>query len=111
MTKAGERLAIGLALLATLAMVLPFLYMLATPLTGEGEAFRYPPALIPARAHLENFPAAPTALPFDRFFLNSAILATCVVVGQLLTSATAAYAVARPRFPGRARLVLCSPPV
>src|SRR5438876_6868082 len=107
MTKAGERLAIGLALLATLAMVLPFLYMLATALTGEWEAFRYPPALIPARAHLENFPAALTALPFDRFFLNSAILATCVVVGQLFTSATAAYAFARLRFPGRDRLFLC----
>src|SRR6058998_228491 len=88
MTRAGERgagkgraprsgpgsgLAIGLALLATLAMVLPFLYMLATALTGEWEAFRYPPALIPARARLETFPAPLTALPFDRFFLNSAI--------------------------------------
>src|SRR3989442_10035723 len=86
MTKAGERLAIGLALLATLAMVLPFLYMLATALTGEWEAFRYPPALIPARAHLENFPAALTVLPFDRFFLNSAILATCVVRSEEHTS-------------------------
>src|SRR5437899_5661170 len=104
MTKAGERLAIGLALLATLAMVLPFLYMLATALTGEWEAFRYPPVLIPARAHLENFPAALTALPFDRFFLNSAIFAGCVVVGQLFTSATAAYAFARLRFPGRDRV-------
>src|SRR6266566_51392 len=98
MTKAGERgagkgraprsgpgswLAIGLVLLATLAMVLPFLSMLATALTGEWEAFRYPPVLIPARAHLENFPAALTALPFDRFFLNSAILAVCVVVDRL----------------------------
>src|SRR5207245_1201335 len=60
-----------------------------------------------SRAHHENFPAALTALPFDRFFLNSAILATCVVVGQLFTSATAAYAFARLRFPGRDRLFLC----
>src|SRR5436853_2791745 len=107
MTKAGERLAMGLAPLAAVAAVLPFLYMLATALTGEWEAFRYPPALIPARVHFENFPAALTALPFDRFFLNSAILATCVVVGQLFTSATAAYAFARLRFPGRDRLFLC----
>src|SRR6266852_2780076 len=107
MTKAGGRLAMGLALVAALAMVLPFLYMLATALTGEWEAFRYPPALIPARAHFGNYPGALTALPFGRFFLNSAILATCVVVGQLLTSATAAYAFARLRFPGRDRLFLC----
>jgi len=103
----GSWLAMGLVLLATLAMVLPFLYMLATALTGEWEAFRYPPALIPTRAHFGNFSAALTALPFDRFFLNSAILATCVVVGQLFTSATAAYAFARLRFPGRDRLFLC----
>ena len=97
----------GLVLLAALAAVLPFLYMLATALTGEWEAFRYPPALIPARVHFENFPAALTVLPFDRFFLNSAILATGVVVGQLFTSATAAYAFARLRFPGRDRLFHC----
>ena len=106
MTKAGERFALGLVLLAALATVLPFLYMLATALTGQWEAFRYPPALIRGRAHFENFPAALTALPFDRFFLNSAIVATCVVVGQLFTSAMAAYAFARLRFPGRDRLFL-----
>jgi len=106
MTKAGERFALGLVLLAALATVLPFLYMLATALTGQWEAFRYPPALIRGRVHFENFPAALTALPFDRFFLNSAIVATCVVVGQLFTSAMAAYAFARLRFPGRDRLFL-----
>ena len=106
MTKAGERIALGLVLLAALATVLPFLYMLATALTGQWEAFRYPPALIRGRVHFENFPAALTALPFDRFFLNSAIVATCVVVGQLFTSAMAAYAFARLRFPGRDRLFL-----
>jgi len=106
MTKAGERFALGLVLLAALATVLPFLYMLATALTGQWEAFRYPPALIRGRPHFENFPAALTALPFDRFFLNSAIVATCVVVGQLFTSAMAAYAFARLRFPGRDRLFL-----
>src|SRR3989449_9640997 len=107
MTKAGERAARGLAVLAPLGRVLPFLYFPPPPLGGEWGAFRSPPALIPARAHLETFPAALTALPFDRFFLNSAILATCVVVGQLFTSATAAYAFARLRFPGRDRLFLC----
>ena len=106
MTKAGERFALGLVLLAALATVLPFLYMLATALTGQWEAFRYPPALIRGRVHFENFAAALTALPFDRFFLNSAIVATCVVVGQLFTSAMAAYAFARLRFPGRDRLFL-----
>jgi multiple sugar transport system permease protein len=102
----GAWLARGLVVLLAVAMVLPFLYMLATALTGEWDVFRSPPALVPDRARLENFPAALRALPFDRFFLNSAIFAGGVVVGQLFTSATAAYAFARLRFPGRDRLFL-----
>jgi len=93
------------ALLA-LTMLLPFLYMVSTALMGELDVFRYPPALAPARPHPDNFPAALTALPFGRFFLNSAIFAACVVVGQVATSAAAAYAFARLRFPGRDRLFL-----
>ena len=93
-----------LALAAT--MVAPFLYMASTSLMDEFEVLRYPPAVLPAHPTLANYPAALTALPFGRFFLNSAILASAVVVGQLLTSATAAYAFARLRFPGRDRVFL-----
>jgi len=96
---------VGVVLLAC-TMVVPFLYMASTSLMDEFEVLRYPPAVVPAHPTLANYPGALTALPFGRFFLNSAILATCVVIGQLLTSATAAYAFARLRFPGRDRVFL-----
>jgi multiple sugar transport system permease protein len=96
---------LGVVLLAC-TMVVPFLYMASTSLMDEFEVLRYPPAVLPAHPTLANYGGALTALPFGRFFLNSAILATCVVVGQLLTSATAAYAFARLRFPGRDRVFL-----
>lgn len=96
---------LGVLLLAA-TMVIPFLYMASTSLMDEFAVLRYPPAVLPAHPTLTNYPAALTALPFGRFFLNSAILATCVVIGQLLTSATAAYAFARLRFPGRDRVFL-----
>ncbi|HEY6853957.1 MAG TPA: carbohydrate ABC transporter permease [Gemmatimonadales bacterium] len=96
---------LGVLLLAA-TMVVPFLYMASTSLMDEFEVLRYPPAVLPAHPTLANYPGALTALPFGRFFLNSAILATCVVIGQLLTSATAAYAFARLRFPGRDRVFL-----
>ncbi len=67
-------------------MVAPFLYMVATGLAAGPEAL--------------------TALPFGRFVLTSAVVAVTVVVGQVLTSATAAYAFARLRFAGRDRLFL-----
>jgi multiple sugar transport system permease protein len=77
----------GLAIVSLLALVMvaPFLYMVST--SG-------------------NYATALSALPFGRFFLNSALLAGCAAVGQVFTSATAAYAFARLRFPGRDRVFL-----
>src|SRR5437879_3454247 len=103
--RVGAWVAGGAVLLLAIPMVVPFLYMVSTSLMDEREAFG-PPALLPAQAHWGNYPAALTTLPFGRFFLNTAIFAGCVVVGQVATSATAAYAFARLRFPGRDRLFL-----
>jgi multiple sugar transport system permease protein len=92
---------VGGALVAALALVMiaPFLYMVATSFMNEGE-------VLPADPHPENYAAALRVLPFGRFFLNSAIVAGCVALGQVVTSAAAAYAFARLRFPGRDRLFL-----
>ena len=79
-------------------MIAPFLYMVATALMSEPDSLRHP---IP-----DNFSAALVAAPFGRFLLNSAIFSLAVVAGQVLTSATAAYAFARLRFPGRDRVFL-----
>ena len=105
MRNAARRVLAGLlvALIAGVTIV-PFLYMIATALTDQFAVLRYPPPLVPARPHPENFAIALTALPFARFFLNTALFAGCVVVGQVATSAMAAYAFARLRFPGRDRV-------
>ncbi|HEX9705658.1 MAG TPA: carbohydrate ABC transporter permease [Gemmatimonadales bacterium] len=94
---------VGVLLVAT---IVPFLYMISTSLMDELEVMRFPPPLLPERPRFENYPAALTALPFGRFFANAAIVAGVVVVGQVLTSAAAAYAFARLRFPGRERVFL-----
>ena len=86
------------------AMVLPFLWMLSTSLMGEFEVFQYPPRLLPASPHWRNYPDALTALPFARFFVNSAVLALGTVIGQVTTGAAAGYAFARFRFAGRSVL-------
>lgn len=93
----------GLAVLA-LIMLLPFLWMLGTSLMDELGVFRVPPPIIPAPPRWANYPEALTALPFSRFFLNTLVFAVAVVVGQVTTSALAAYALARLDFPGRDRL-------
>src|SRR5213592_3388631 len=96
----------GAVLALALTMVVPFLYMVSTALMGEGEVLRYPPPLVPVTPHPGNFRAALTALPFARFFLNTAIFSVSVVVGQVVTSTTAAYAFSRLRFPGRDRVFM-----
>lgn len=98
----GRRIAgYAAALILASVMLIPFLWMLSTALMDEFEVFQYPPALLPAVPQWDNFPAALTALPFDRFFRNSAILAAFMVVGQLVTGALGGYAFARFRFSGR----------
>jgi multiple sugar transport system permease protein len=93
-------------LLAAATMLFPFLWMLVTSLQGPLEVFGYPPELVPDDPRWSNYPEALTAQPFGRYFLNSAIFATCVVAGQLATAATAGYAFARLEFRGRDRLFL-----
>lgn len=76
----------------------PFLYMVVTALFGEPGAFRYRGA--------EGFITAVTVLPFRRYVATSVILAVAATAGQVFTSATAAYALARFRFAGRERVLL-----
>jgi len=82
-------------------MVAPFLYMISVSFMGEGELLRWPPPFLPAAPTTGNYAAALEALPYTRVLLNTAILAGCVMIAQVLTSAAAGYAFARMRFPGR----------
>src|SRR5258707_366997 len=85
-------------------MVAPFLYMLSVSFMGEAELLRWPPRLLPSSPTTDNYAAVLAALPYTRVLLNTAILAGCVMIGQVLTSAAAGYAFARMRFPGRDRI-------
>jgi multiple sugar transport system permease protein len=94
----GRWVSYALALSLALLMIAPFLYMVAAALMGEPDSLGHPVA--------ENLAAALVALPVGRFLLTSVIFSLAVVLGQVVTSATAAYAFARLRFPGRDRLFL-----
>jgi multiple sugar transport system permease protein len=87
--------------LVALVMVAPFLYMVSVSFMGEVELLRWPPPLLPRDPTAGNYVAAFEALPYGRVFLNTALLAGCVMVAQVLTSAAAGYAFARMRFPAR----------
>jgi len=93
-----------LILVLAVTALLPFAVMISTSLMDEFEVFRQPPALLPADPRWENYRNALTAFPFQRFFANSLLFSTVVVFGQVATAATAGYAFARLKFPGRDRI-------
>lgn len=87
--------------LLALILVLPFFYMVSVSFMTETELLRWPPAIVPRKPTTDNYVAAYAALPYLRVLSNTAILAGCVMVAQVVTSAAAGYAFARIRFPGR----------
>lgn len=82
-------------------MAAPFLWMVLSSVKDFSQVFVVPPEWIPRPVHFDNYLTAWNALPFGRAYFNSFYITVTIVVVQLLTSAMAAYAFARIRFPFR----------
>lgn len=102
----GDALAYGLAIALGISMLVPLLWMVSTSLMDEFDVYQYPPRLLPVDPVWSNYPNALTAAPFVRFFINSAVMSLFIVFGHLFTAATAGYAFARLRFPGRDKVFI-----
>jgi multiple sugar transport system permease protein len=60
-----------------------------------------PPQWIPRHPDFSNYREVFDRIPFGKMVLNSAIITTSIVLGQLTTASLAGYAFARLEFPGR----------
>src|ERR1700694_2199079 len=91
------------ALLAALSFVLlfPLLYAISGSLMTAREISTYPPAFLPSQPRLNNFVDVLHALPIPRQYLNSLIVAACVMWGELASSFLSASAFAFLRMPLR----------
>ncbi len=78
--------------------VLPLLYAFWSAFHPPAFSTRF---ALDAPLTLENFVKAWHAAPFARYFLNTVILVTMILVAQLVLVTLAAYAFARFDFPGR----------
>ena len=83
-----------------LLILLPFIWMLLTSFKQPAAVFEYPPRWIPKPFVIGNYTEALNALPFNRFLLNTAFVATLVVLGQVISCSLGAFAFAKLRFPG-----------
>ena len=98
-----------------LLMLFPFLWQVSTSLKPAGDVFKSfdnpLKALVPREVHPENYAQVYETTRamgggFARWYLNSILVAVAVTLGQVTTSACAAYAFARLRFPGRDKVFL-----
>lgn len=86
-----------------LLFILPLLWMLSSSLKIMKDVFTTPVKWIPDPLVWTNYVSVLTdnEVPFFRAFGNSVWIAASTIIGQLFVSATAAYAFARIKFPGK----------
>lgn len=87
------------ALLTALAILflLPLFWMLTTAVKPQQLVYRFPPEWFSTDWTLANFRTGWNALPFARFFANSAVITLLTVVGTVLSSSLAGFGFARYR--------------
>lgn len=87
-------------ILCSITMLIPFLWMVSSSLKSMDELFAVPPVWIPAHIAWENYVYMFEQAPWITYFVNTAVITVCTILGQLVSS-MAAYAFARLKFKGR----------
>jgi multiple sugar transport system permease protein len=82
-------------------MIAPFLYLVLSSLKTRAEMLAYPPVLIPTEWRWQNYVETWSQGDFALYFLNSTYVTISRTLLTLVSSALAAHAFARMKFPGR----------
>jgi multiple sugar transport system permease protein len=85
---------------------MPFIWMLSTSVKPGYEVFKVPPVWIPSKWEWDNYTAPWSALPFARFYSNTATITLVDIIATLASSSIVAFAFARMRFRGRGFLFI-----
>jgi multiple sugar transport system permease protein len=86
---------------AAVATVMPFAWMLLTSVKPDGEILTDPGGWLPHAPTLDNYREWFGALRIGTFFRNSAIVALVTVLGNLIFCSMVGYALAKLGFPGK----------
>ena len=96
----------GVLTLGGVSMILPFLWMLSTSFKPTADILSWPPRFIPRRWTVAHYAGLFREWPFERFFLNSLLVATVSTVSILVTSSLAGFVFAKYRFFGKEAIFL-----
>lgn len=92
-----EALRILVLTLISLLMIFPIFWMVSGSLKAPHEVMNKD-VFWPAKPYLENYAIAWKSAPFGQYFKNSILMATTVVICQVLTGSLAGYAFAKLPF-------------
>lgn len=95
-----------LMLVIALFMLIPFVWMLSASFKMDTEIFEYPIRWIPKVLRVDNYVKIWTHIDLLSFFTNTVKVTLIVCVGQLTTSALAAYSFSKLQYKGRDALFL-----
>jgi multiple sugar transport system permease protein len=84
-----------------LVMLTPLVWVVMTSLETLAQTRHFPPILWPGEFQWSNYPSAFTSVPFGRWFVNTTLVTTAVVLSNLILCSLAAYGFARIRFWGK----------
>jgi multiple sugar transport system permease protein len=87
-----------------LIVIVPFLYMVSVSFKPQTMIFEMPPRFIPENATLNNYTEALQTDNFDRYFLNSLVIAISTTALTVLIASMLAYAFGRMEFFGKRAL-------
>jgi multiple sugar transport system permease protein len=105
--KRARNALIHLALLAgVVIMFIPLFWTITTSLKPRGDIYLFPPKWIPNPVQWQNYREAVTAIPFGRYFLNTALITGLSIVGKVVSVTLVAFAFSRLRWWGRDVLFL-----
>ncbi len=85
----------------SVVMLFPFFWMVRSSFMTNREIMTMPIQWLPSHYDLENYRKAFRSAPFVRYFLNSALIVLCNMLGAVLSASFIAFGFARLRFPGR----------
>jgi len=97
----------AMMIIVSIAVLVPFLWMLSASLKVDADVFEYPIRWIPQTPRWENYSEIWEILPFMTFYKNTVILTVTITIASLITSSLAAYAFSKIKFPGRNLIFIC----
>ena len=81
--------------------IFPLVWVLMSSLKTYADFNQIPARLFPSALYLGNYPSAWNSVPFGRYFLNTAIIVSLSVVGELISASLVGYGFSHLKFWGR----------